>query len=84
MNLSPCLLAFLTTCPHEFPYHLSGLCVLCHLPTPRSRLYVQAKAGAAMNVIGLIMANLLINSLAIPMFDVFSYPSWADNSTCQA
>ncbi|XP_022093209.1 solute carrier family 13 member 5-like [Acanthaster planci] len=41
-----------------------------------------AKAGVVMNIIGLIMANGLINSLAIPMYDVFNYPPWAPNSTC--
>ncbi|XP_071789588.1 Na(+)/citrate cotransporter-like isoform X2 [Asterias amurensis] len=43
-----------------------------------------AKSGAMMNFIGIVMVNVLINTLAIPMFDVYNYPSWANNSTCQA
>nr|XP_054748035.1 solute carrier family 13 member 2-like [Lytechinus pictus] len=38
------------------------------------------KAGIGMNVIGIIVVNLLINSMGIVVFDVFNYPTWAGNN----
>ncbi|XP_041457062.1 solute carrier family 13 member 5-like [Lytechinus variegatus] len=38
------------------------------------------RAGSLMNVIGIIVVNLLINSMGILVFDVFNYPTWADNT----
>ncbi|PIK56545.1 putative solute carrier family 13 member 5 [Apostichopus japonicus] len=40
------------------------------------------KAGALLNVVGILMANLLINSMGQVVYDVFTYPSWAPNDKC--
>ncbi|XP_072164419.1 Na(+)/citrate cotransporter-like [Diadema setosum] len=41
------------------------------------------KAGIVMNIIGIIVVNLLISSMGVAMFDVFTYPSWGSNNvTC--
>ncbi|XP_071848721.1 solute carrier family 13 member 2-like isoform X2 [Apostichopus japonicus] len=40
------------------------------------------KAGALLNVVGILMANLLINSMGQVVYDVFTYPSWAPDDKC--
>ncbi|XP_072043860.1 Na(+)/citrate cotransporter-like isoform X2 [Amphiura filiformis] len=44
-----------------------------------------AKAGIVMNIMGICLINLMINTLGAPMFDVFNYPEWAPdiNGTCR-
>ena len=38
-----------------------------------------------MNIVGICVINLMINTLGVPMFDVFTYPEWAPdvNGTCR-
>ena len=38
-----------------------------------------------MNIVGIVVINLMINSLGIPMFDVYNYPDWAPDldGTCK-
>lgn len=44
----------------------------------------QARAGFMLNIIGVLAIMLAINSWAVPIFDLYTFPSWAySNSSSQ-
>uniref|UniRef100_A0A8C6D1G0 Solute carrier family 13 member 2 n=1 Tax=Moschus moschiferus TaxID=68415 RepID=A0A8C6D1G0_MOSMO len=45
------------------------------------RVTDMARAGFMLNVIGVLVITLAINSWSIPMFDLHSFPSWAQSNT---
>ncbi|KAJ8042828.1 Solute carrier family 13 member 2 [Holothuria leucospilota] len=42
------------------------------------------KAGLLLNLVGIIMANVVINSMGVVVYDVLTYPSWAPDDSCVA
>lgn len=45
------------------------------------RVTDMARAGFMLNIIGVLVITLAINSWSIPMFDLHSFPSWAQSNT---
>lgn len=41
----------------------------------------QARAGFMLNIIGVLVITLAINTWSIPMFDLHRFPSWAQSNT---
>lgn len=41
----------------------------------------QARTGFLLNIIGVLVIMLAINSWAYPIFDLYTFPSWAHTNT---
>ena len=69
------LIGFLRTNSSVVSKHL--VCVVQHVHCI-FRTYLQAKAGFVMNILCILVSNLSLHTLGVWVFDVKSFPAWAN------